>query len=43
VEAAEKWYFVNEDIQSSEKPLCILVLASFVTASPDYGHIGRNM
>jgi hypothetical protein len=43
VEAAQKWHFINEDIQSSENPLYILVLASFVTASPDHGHIGRNI
>jgi hypothetical protein len=43
VEAAQKWHFISEDIQSSEKTLYILVLASFVTASPDSGHIGGNM
>jgi len=43
VEAAEKWYFVDKEIHSSEKPLYILVLAFLVTASPEHSHIGRNM
>jgi hypothetical protein len=43
VEAPEKWHAVNEDIRSSRKPLCILVQAFFVTASPDHGLIDREM